>query len=53
MERNMPFEFSEVVEDGLEEFAYEGSDFSFSKQEELDIEDYLSFYNDQAIVFID
>jgi hypothetical protein len=53
MERNMPFEFSEVVEDSLEEFVYEGSSFYFSKQEELDIEDYLSFYNDQAIVFID
>jgi hypothetical protein len=53
MENKMPFEFSEVVEDSLEEFVYEGSSFSFSKQEELDIEDYLSFYNDQAIVFID
>ena len=49
----MPFEFSEVVEDSLDEFIYEGSSFSFSKEEELDIEDYLSFYNDQAIVFID
>ena len=49
----MPFEFSEVVEDGLEEFIYEGSSFSFSKEEESDDSEWLVYYKDQAIDFID
>ena len=48
----MPFEFSEVVEDSLEEFVYEGSSFSFSK-EELDDSEWLNYYDDHAIDFID
>jgi hypothetical protein len=53
MEIKMPFEFSEVLEDSLEEFVYEGSSFSFSKEEESDYSGWLNYYEDQAIDFID
>ena len=49
----MPFEFSEVVEDSLEEFVYEGSSFSFSKGEESGDSEWLNYYEDHAIDFID
>ena len=49
----MPFEFSEVVEDSLKEFVYEGSSFSFSKEEESDYSGWLDYYKDQAIDITD
>ena len=51
-EKKMSFEFCEVVEDGLREFVYEGSDFSFSKEEELDSMEWLKYYENQEVEFI-
>ena len=48
----MSFEFSEIVEDSLDGFVYEGSDFSFSKEEELDSMEWLKYYENQEVEFI-